>query len=515
MKGNLPAQHAKRELNSVLNSHAEILEHANDAVIVTDTDRRILFWNNRAEEVYGFTREEVRGKDIVDITFTKPPLGIVTRILRALDCNGSYSGELLHRTKSGKEIPVHISIRPVFGRSGETIGFMGIDADISDMKKREERIRLQNRELRTFRKVASAIASPMPTKEVLKRATCLTVEGLSADAGAILLLDRTNATFSSLVQESTPECLKEELASFSAKGSLSGRVAKSRRGVLIGDILKSKNRSGILPGTLKTGFRSFMGVPMSGEGGVLGTLEVVSRAPNLFCRRDLRFLMTLASQVAGAVENAALHEDLQESLQSKSRMVRECRHRLTNNLQAIASFLSTMVESEQWTGNGREAIDGILRRISAMASIQQQMAFDGRTSFALGEAMDQIEGCIRGIYDGQHEITFRTKGAGAKLSPCLASSLAIAINELVWNSCVHGFDLGESGSIVVTCSRIQRMIEVEVRDNGRGIPEGFELNRDAHTGLSIVRNLVERDLGGKFVLSRDSGTTATIRWPSP
>jgi len=125
--------------------------------------------------------------------------------------------------------------------------------------------------------------------------------------------------------------------------------------------------------------------------------------------------------------------------------------------------------------------------------------------------MERIDTCIREIHGDRHDMTFTTKGSGQRLSSSLASSLAIAINELVWNSCVHGFDPEEKGSIAVEATAANG-IEIEFRANGKGIPEEFDLERDAKAGLSIVRNMVARDFNGRLILRRKGGTTATITW---
>jgi len=129
--------------------------------------------------------------------------------------------------------------------------------------------------------------------------------------------------------------------------------------------------------------------------------------------------------------------------------------------------------------------------------------------------MDRVELCLREIYGDRHEMTFSIEGSSVRLCPSLASSLAIAINELVWNSCAHGFDPGQKGSIAIEATVADSMAKIEVKDNGKGIPADFDLNRDANTGLSIVRNVVQRDLNGSLILSGGKGTTATITWPAP
>ncbi len=513
MGGQLPNGRVQQEVGPLGLSLADVLDNANDAIIVTDADHKIVGWNKQAEQIYGFRKEEVLGKSVVE-TLSPGCQGVRSaRLKELLDRGGSLCGEFSHRTKNGREVRVHLSVKGLYDTAGQRLGFLGISSDISELKEKEERLRCQNRALRAFKEVASALSNPMATKEVLQRAIRTIVKAVSADAGAIFLLNGKGATFSPLVHNGASESLMEEIASYSVKGSFSGRIVEKGKGILIRDVRTLKGNSQVLPATKEAGFRSLMGVPLPGKKETLGTLEVACRSANRFKPCDLRLLEALASQVVGAVENAALREDLSKSLRSKTRLVREARHRVTNNLQAIASLLSTARESEEWTGDGTETIDSAVRRISGMAAIQQQMELDDGEAMELGDVMERIEVCLREIYGDRHEMTFDTHGSRVELSPSLANSLAMAINELVWNSCAHGFDPGQKGSVGVSASVINGVAKVEVRDNGKGIPESFDLDQDAHTGLSIVRNLVERDLNGKLTLCRKDGTSATITWP--
>jgi PAS domain S-box-containing protein len=493
---------------------AIILDSANDAIILTDSQFRIIGWNKRAEEMHGFKKAEVIGKSVIDALVPAGNRRNATCMMKRLLKNDSFSWECMHTAKDSRKFPVRVSTRAVFDSSGRRVGYLGIVSDISEMKRKEERLRQRNSELRAFRAVVSALSSPMPIKEVLQRAIEAIVKVFSADAGAIFLLDGKGATFSPFAHQGASEELMQELASFAPKDSFSGRVVKSSRGLLISDVWAAKKRNWVLPATVKAGFRSLMGVPLPTKKGALGTLELASLRPIGFESQDLRFLRMLGWQVAGAIENAMLRDELGKSLRAKTRLVSEARHRLTNNLQAIASLLSTAVASERWTGDGKAAIDSAVRRISGMAAIQQQMDLDGLEAIELAEVIERIEGCILEIHGQQHEITFAVKGRGARLSASLASSLAIAINELVWNSCAHGFDPGERGCIGVEASVTNGVVKVEVKDSGKGISQDFDLERDSGTGLAIVKSLVERDLNGRLSLSREEGTIARITWPA-
>ena len=73
-----------------------------------------------------------------------------------------------------------------------------------------------------------------------------------------------------------------------------------------------------------------------------------------------------------------------------------------------------------------------------------------------------------------------------------------AINELITNAVKHGFAGRREGSIVVSLQEGAGKVLVQVRDDGVGLPEGFDPSRDARLGLRIVQGIVEQDLGGEF-----------------
>jgi two-component sensor histidine kinase len=395
------------------------------------------------------------------------------------------------------------------------VAFLTILTDVSQMKKREERLCRQNRQLCAFRDVASAICSPMGMKEVLQHSIRAIVRAVSADAGCIFLANGKGARFSPLVREGNAEPIMCELCSSSPMGGFTSYVIRTGKGVLIRDARRVRRKNWVSPETLREGFRSFMSVPLMEKKGILvfGTLEVASRRANRFGHGDLRFLRSASAQVTGAIENAILREELRQALSKKARLVKDTRHRLTNNLQAIASWLSTAVQSDQWAANGRAAVDSAIRRISGMASIQQQMEVTEWETVDLAEVIARLEACVRAMHADQHEIEFTARGAPLKLNSSLASPLAIAVNELIWNSCVHGFRPDQRGLIRVKAVVNNGVATIEVRDNGIGIPEDFDLEQNADIGLCIVKNIVERDLGGHLTVRRENGTVATIRWP--
>jgi len=93
----------EHRLNEQLRQQAELLELSHDAIIVRNDRGEIIYWNSGAEDLYGWHREEVIGRNIHDTLSTQTPREEFTR---ALDLHGYWAGQLRHITKDGRHIVV-------------------------------------------------------------------------------------------------------------------------------------------------------------------------------------------------------------------------------------------------------------------------------------------------------------------------------------------------------------------------------------------------------------------------
>jgi PAS domain S-box-containing protein len=117
-----------------------LLDHSLDAVIIADREGRIITWNTRAEELFGWSRNEVLGKALAE-TVVPPSLQEAHRrgFARYLATGeGPVLNRLIElpaRRRDGTEIPVEIAITPV--RLGSDIIFSAFLRDISERKRVE------------------------------------------------------------------------------------------------------------------------------------------------------------------------------------------------------------------------------------------------------------------------------------------------------------------------------------------------------------------------------------------
>ncbi|WP_242471726.1 MULTISPECIES: ATP-binding protein [unclassified Blastococcus] len=90
----------------------------------------------------------------------------------------------------------------------------------------------------------------------------------------------------------------------------------------------------------------------------------------------------------------------------------------------------------------------------------------------------------------------RRTGSFGELPAATATPLVLAVTELLHNAAEHAFPEGEPGSIELLAERTGDDLVVRVRDDGRGLPAGFDPSVSEGLGLQIVRTLVESELGG-------------------
>jgi PAS domain S-box-containing protein len=122
---------------------ASLLSNVSDAVISTDLDYNIKSWNNAAESVYGWSRDEVIGKNLGDFLKTEFEPGEDTDTAeQQLKSDGYWQGEVLQVTKDGERKNIFSSVTRIRDAYGNFAGVVAVNRDISERKSYEKEIRL-------------------------------------------------------------------------------------------------------------------------------------------------------------------------------------------------------------------------------------------------------------------------------------------------------------------------------------------------------------------------------------
>lgn len=221
-----------------------------------------------------------------------------------------------------------------------------------------------------------------------------------------------------------------------------------------------------------------------------------------------RIAMRSNGRPAGAV---VLLRDVTElrlrdrQLISKEATIREVHHRVKNNLQTVAALLRLQARRVSAI-EARTALDEAVRRVGSIALVHEVLSrsFDETVDF--DQIADQL---LRTVLEVMAP-SVRTERIGSfgSIDGEIATPLAMVLTELVQNAGEHAFADGR-GRITVAVNRIRNRLRMRVSDDGVGLPDPFE---PSGLGLSIVRTLIESDLGGQLAFERPprGGTTVAI-----
>jgi two-component system, sensor histidine kinase PdtaS len=194
-------------------------------------------------------------------------------------------------------------------------------------------------------------------------------------------------------------------------------------------------------------------------------------------------------------------------LDLKDATIREIHHRVKNNLQTVASLLRLQARRLD-RPEVRQALEESERRIRAIALVHETLSVERGDTVDFDQVAGEVVAMVReGLAAPGLDVS--VEGSLGEVSAAVATPLAVVLSELLQNSVDHA----EPGRIGVLLKREDGSLLLEVRDDGRGLPAGFSLDDGAGLGLSIVRGLVESELGGEMALDGGGGTTAVVRVP--
>jgi len=211
-------------------------------------------------------------------------------------------------------------------------------------------------------------------------------------------------------------------------------------------------------------------------------------------------------------------DQITAALREKEILLREIHHRVKNNLQVIIALMDFQTES---TGSpiAQEAFQESKRRVFAMANIHERLyRSEDFAQVQMGAYLHDLVKDLQIIYGAMaiipqietHEITLNINQA----VPC-----GMLTSELISNTCKHAFpDLPShpGPKLVLKLETHPGGYDLTVRDNGVGLPAGFEIERVGTLGLRIVKMFLYQ-LRGEIEITAPEGGGAQFKvsFPEP
>ncbi|MEO7599404.1 MAG: PAS domain S-box protein [Opitutus sp.] len=135
----------RRAADEHMRHQADLLNRAQDAILMRDMQDRITYWNQSAARIYGWSAEQAQGREVTALWNEDPAQVEIAR--HATLFYGEWTGEMRQRSRGGTDLIMQSRWSLVQGKDGSAIGFLVINTDIAEKKRLEAQfLRVQRTE---------------------------------------------------------------------------------------------------------------------------------------------------------------------------------------------------------------------------------------------------------------------------------------------------------------------------------------------------------------------------------
>jgi signal transduction protein with GAF and PtsI domain len=354
-------------------------------------------------------------------------------------------------------------------------------------------------ELSALAEVSETITSPRYLDEMLEIVVEMAARVMKARLCSLMLLDEATGELVLRATQHLGAAYRDKPPLEVGEGIV-GLVAQTGRPMTVLDVTADARyrHAGV---ARQEGLCSLLCVPLTVRDRVIGVFNCYTGEAHRFGDEEVALFSTLANQTALAIENARLV--------TNAAVVREMHHRIKNNLQNVAMLLRLQMSGDRQI-SAREVLHESVNRILSIAAVHEVLSQRGFRLVDVREVLSRVSRAVaQNMRRPDLELDVTVQGDELALPSQTATSLALAVNELLQNALEHAFVGRSEGHVVVSVRRAPHELVLEVQDDGVGLSS----DSSRQLGLEIVETLVCEDLRGEWSLVGDEGTTARITIP--
>jgi len=289
----------------------QVISNLREGVCYLDAQGRIIYANHTFKEMSGGGFEDISGKHVASVL--KPtcrPLFLMEAVEKTVK-EGSWQGEFEVQTGGGRRVLLATSAK-ISSEEGKDLGIAIFARDITERKWLENEMQSRNQELSLVYDLLHLTTAYQDLENGLKQLLARILSIVRAEAGVIYVCDRNTyepqlVTYQGLTYQSA-----RALASGKEGKPLTKKVMQSARGLIIN---REQGESQSLLSGRRGALLSLAAVPISSMSRDAGVLMVGHKESGHFGDKELRVLLSLASQIGIVFELAGLVDDLQSRLE--------------------------------------------------------------------------------------------------------------------------------------------------------------------------------------------------------
>jgi two-component sensor histidine kinase len=217
----------------------------------------------------------------------------------------------------------------------------------------------------------------------------------------------------------------------------------------------------------------------------------------------LSFLSALAFNISLVSESINQEHLIKKMLKEKEILLAEVFHRVKNNMNIITSLLNLkkgMSDSEEV----KNALEDCRNRVFSMALVHQSV-YNNNDIVELNfkDYIEKLAMELKNSFGDDKNVEVFLKAEDIKLDLSNAIPCGLILNELITNSFKYAKSENKKLKIEIKLKKVNNTIEIEIRDNGKGLPEKI-LKSEQSLGMELIKSLSEQ-INGIYSFKNDNG----------
>ncbi|HEX5810258.1 MAG TPA: PAS domain S-box protein, partial [Anaerolineales bacterium] len=299
---------AERKLRESEERFRALVSQATAGIAQSDLNSSLVFVNPRFCEMLGYAEEEILGKTIWELTYTEDVEENQRLFTRMLNDGESYHFEKRFIRKDGSHLWTDVSVSTIRDLDGKAKGGVGVIIEIEDRKQAEAALKGFAREQAALYRLADQLHRTTSFEDIYNSALDAIISALECDRASILLYDDTDV-MRFVAWRGLADAYRQ---------ATDGHSPWTPEVVNPAPIAMDNVDTADLSDSLRTiikgeGIVSLAFIPLVSNGRLIGKFMVYFDEPHPFSEDDLDLSLTIARQLAFAIDRKRGEESLRTS----------------------------------------------------------------------------------------------------------------------------------------------------------------------------------------------------------
>lgn len=335
--------------------------------------------------------------------------------------------------------------------------------------------------------ISSAISQPTSFEEMMRIVLRETIQLSGLDGGVIHLRDPKRPVVRQVVAQGIPSYITDHVVEVDVGAGLAGWVADKGTLLVIDDV--GNDPRPFVPRT-REAFKSFVGIPLTAAGRVLGVISLIGQESHDFTEQQLELLTAAGQQLGVAIDSAQLYEQVKgmAALEERARLAREL-HDSVVQVLGYLNIKSQVAANSVLTESATRALQELkeIETVSAQAYDDIRDSISGlRLNLIDQDLMEALQRYVE-RYEERSGVRVRLE-VGLDQDVALPMGTQVQLLRIIQEALTNVRRHAQASQVQIAFREVEDTVRVSVQDDGQGFdPATVESDGRQHLGLQTMK----------------------------